>query len=209
MNTKDTRGPQLERMPEIVLTRAPVEPVVDRPVVRTDPVPLPAAPARFRLRRAVQLGVALGLVLAVAGGGWLALRGDGDDGADVVATDRGAPLAEPAGPAPLTLAVDVPAVVQAGTAVQLTVSYEDGDGIFSGSTEDWGDGVGTSSLAQGRCAAAGTAAAPASGSYVATHTWSEPGSYTVTVGVSSYTCVDGAPVEEQATTTVRVEVAAR
>ncbi len=155
----------------------------------------------------MQLGVALGLVLAVAGGGWLALRGD--QAADVVATDRGGRAAGPAGPGPLTLEVDVPAVAQAGRAAQLTVRYEDGDGIFSGSTEDWGDGVGTSSLAQGRCAPSGTPAAPASGSYVAAHTWSEPGSYTVTVGVSSYTCVDGAPVEEQATTTVRVEVAAR
>ncbi len=98
--------------------------------------------------------------------------------------------------------------MQAGQAAELTVRYADGDGIFSGSTEDWGDGVGTSSLAQGRCAASGTPAVPASGSYLAEHTWSEPGSYTVTVGVSSYTCVDGAPVEEQATTTVRVEVTA-
>ena len=207
MDTKDSRGPQLERIPEIVLTRTPAEPVVDRPVVRTGAVPLPTAPSRFRLRRAVQLGVALGLVLAVAGGTWLALRGD--DGADVVATDRGAPAAEPAGPAPLTLTVEVPVVVRAGTAARLTVRYEDGEGIFSGSTEDWGDGVGTSSLAQGRCAATGNPAAPASGSYLAAHTWSEPGSYPVTVGVSSYTCVDGAPVEEQATTTLRVEVVAR
>ncbi len=207
MDTQDTRGPQLERMPEIVLTRASAEPPLDPPAVRTSTVPLPAAPSRSRLRRAVQLGVALGLVLTVAGGGWLALRGD--DGADVVATDRGAPAAELAGPAPLALTVDVPAAVRAGTAARLMVRYEDGDGIFSGSTEDWGDGVGTSSLAQGRCAATGSTAAPASGSYQAKHTWSEPGSYTLTVAVSSYTCVDGAPVEEQATTTVRVEVAAR
>ena len=208
MDTKDSRGPQLERIPEIVLTPAPADPVAHRPVVHTRQAPLPApAPSRFRLRRAVELGVALGLVVAVAAGGWLALRGD--DGDDVVATDRGAPAAEPAGPAPLSLEVDVPAVVRAGTAAQLTVRYEDGDGIFSGSSEDWGDGVGTSSVAQGRCPAAGTPAEPASGSYHAAHTWSEPGSYTVTVGVSSYTCVDGAPVEEQATRTVRVEVAAR
>ena len=207
MNTKDTRGPQLERSPEIVLTGAPAEQVVDRPVDHIGQLPLPAAPSRFRLRRAVQHGLALGLVLVVAGGGWLALRGD--EGADVVATDPGASAAAPTGPAPLTLEVDLPAVVPAGQAAELTVRYADGDGIFSGSTEDWGDGVGTSSLAQGRCAASGTPAAPASGSYLAAHTWSEPGSYTVTVGVSSYTCVDGAPVEEQATTTVRVEVAAR
>ena len=88
MDTKDTRGPQLERLPEIVLTGAPAEQVVDRPVDHIGQLPLPAAPSRFRLRRAVQHGLALGLVLVVAGGGWLALRGD--EGADVVATDPGA-----------------------------------------------------------------------------------------------------------------------
>ena len=145
----------------------------------------------------------LGVVLAVAGAGWLALGGAGDD---PVVTDRAPAAAGPAVVEPLTLQVDGPAAVQAGQPAELVVHYQDGKGTFSGSTEDWGDGVGTSSLAQGRCTAAGPPADPTSGSYRATHTWAEPGSYTVSVGVSSYTCVDGAAVEEQASTTVTVVV---
>lgn len=207
MDTKDTRGPQLARTPEMVVTRDPVGPTLDRPVLLSHRVPVAPA-ARSRLRRAVQLVVVLGLALAVAVAGWLALRGGGGDDA-VLATDRGAPVAKQAGTAPLSLHVEVPSVVTAGNPAQIVVRYEDGDGVFSGSTEDWGDGVGTSSLAQGRCTAAGTTPAPVDGSYQAVHTWKEPGRYTVSVGVSSYACVDGAPVEEQATTTVKVEVAAR
>jgi hypothetical protein len=201
MNTKDTRGPQLERSPEIVVTRAD-RPDVDRPV---SPTPAPAggvAPDRSRLGRAVQLGLALGLVAAIAGGSWLAWGGD--DGTDV--TTNRVPAAAPAVVAPLTLQVEPPAAVRAGQPVELDVQYADGKGVFSGSTEDWGDGVGTSSLAQGRCPATDTPADPTSGSYQATHTWAEPGSYRVSIGVSSYTCVNGAPVEEQASTTVTVVV---
>ena len=208
MDTKDTaRGPQLVEVPEIVVSGTPDRPVLDRPVIlRTEPAS-PAAPVRSRLRRAVQLGLALGVVLAVAGGGWLALGGAGDD--DVAtnsAADSAPAAAGPAAIAPLTLQVDAPAAVQAGQPADLVVHYQDGKGTFSGSTEDWGDGVGTSSLAQGRCTAAGPPAEPTDGSYTATHTWAEAGSYTVSVGVSSYTCVDGAAVEEQASTTVTVVV---
>jgi hypothetical protein len=203
MDTKDTRGPQLERLPEIVVTPVRDRPDVDRPVLLTSSPVAAVPPERTRLRRAVQLGVALGLVAAVAGGGWLAWGSD--DGNDVT-TDPVPAAAGPAVVAPLTLQVEPPAGVQTGQPVELVVHYADGKGAFSGSSEDWGDGVGTSSLAQGRCPAAVTPADPTSGSYRATHTWAEPGSYRVSIGVSSYTCVDGAPVEEQASTTVTVVV---
>ena len=209
MDTQDTtRAPQLVEAPEIVVSGAPDRPTGDRPVIVWSGTVPAAASGRTRLRRAVQAGVALGLVLAVSGVGWLALGGSG---ADDVATDRvpaadGAAADKPAVVAPLTLQVDAPTAVQAGQPAELVVDYQDGKGTFSGSTEDWGDGVGTSSLAQGRCTAAGPPADPTSGSYRATHTWAEPGSYAVTIGVSSYTCVDGAAVEEQASTTVTVVV---
>jgi hypothetical protein len=202
MDTKDTPGPQLERMPEIVVTPVPDRSGDDRPVLLTSPPPAAAAPHRSRLRRAVHLGLALGLVAAVAGGGWLAR---GDNGTDVT-TDRVPAAAGPAVVQPLTVQVEPPAAAQAGQPVELVVHYADGKGVFSGSTEDWGDGVGTSSLAQGRCPAAGPPADPTNGSYRATHIWAEPGSYPVSIGVSSYTCVDGTPVEEQASTTVTVVV---
>jgi len=204
MDTQDTtRGPQLVQAPEIVVVGAPDRPGDDRPVILSSE-PAPAAqPARSVRRRVVQVGVAVGVVLAIAGAGWLALGGAEDD---PVVTDRAPAAAGPAVVEPLTLQVDGPAAVQAGQPAELVVHYQDGKGAFSGSTEDWGDGVGTSSLAQGRCTAAGPPADPTSGSYRATHTWAEPGSYTVSVGVSSYTCVDGAAVEEQASTTVTVVV---
>jgi hypothetical protein len=89
------------------------------------------------------------------------------------------------------------------------VHYADGTGVFSGSTEEWGDEVGTSSLAEATCPSPAPAATPLQGTYQATHTWAAAGSYPVKVAVSSYTCVDGAPVLEQATTTLTVEVAAK
>ncbi len=102
----------------------------------------------------------------------------------------------------------VPTGVVAGTPATVVVRYADGAGTFSGSTEEWGDGVGTSSLTEGRCGTARTGAA-AEGTYRAQHTWSEPGTYAVKVAVSSYTCQAGEPVAEQASRTVTVVVAAR
>jgi hypothetical protein len=117
--------------------------------------------------------------------------------------------AGPVVPDPLGLDVTVPTDVVAGQPATLVVRYTDGAGTFSGSTEEWGDDVGTSSLAEDICPAPAAAAAPVQGSYTATHTWAKPGSYPVKVAVSSYTCVDGAAVLEEATTTVTVEVAAK
>lgn len=187
----------------------------DRPVIiRHDDVPtlVPAAaggddlegrpPGGTGLRRAVLAGVAAGLLLAVGLGGWWATRGD-----DPVRTTPAPAAVEPAVPDPLTLVVTGPSAVVAGQPAMLRVSYADGAGTFSGSTEEWGDDVGTSSLTEGQCAA-GATDGTVSGSYRATHTWSEPGSYTVKVGVSSYTCDTGTPVVEEASSTVTVVVAA-
>ncbi len=184
----------------------------DRPVViHHDDVPMrvpaprdhPEAPRRPGpgLRRAVLAGIAAGVLLAAALGGWWATRGD-----DPVRTAP-AQSAGPVVPEPLGLDVTAPTDAIAGQPATLVVRYADGAGTFSGSTEDWGDEVATSSLTEGRCAV-GAADGPASGTYRATHTWSEPGSYPVKVAVSSYTCDTGTPVEQHASTTVTVVVAA-
>ncbi len=184
----------------------------DRPVViHHDDVPtlVPAAdrgdteaPRRHGpgLRRAILAGVAVGVLLAAGLGGWWAARGD-----DPVRTTPAPAAAGPVVPDPLGLDVTVPTDVVAGQPATLVVRYTDGAGTFSGSTEEWGDDVGTSSLTEGRCTA-GTTDGPVDGRYQATHTWSEPGSYTVKVAVSSYTCDTGTPVEEQASATVTVVV---
>ncbi len=148
-------------------------------------------------------GVAAGVAIAVVLGSWLLSQG----GEDEVLTRPAPAAAEPAPPAELSLSVEVPDQVVAGSTATIVVRYDDGVGIFSGSTEEWGDGIGTSSLQESRCGATDTTA-PAQGTYRARHTWAEPGTYTLTVGVSSYTCSGGTSSEEQASTTVDVVVTA-
>jgi hypothetical protein len=205
MDIRDTRGPQLEQAPEVVVSHAPTAPGADqqdRPVLMpdTDP-PRAARPSRGKIA-----GLAALVVLALALAGWL-LLGGGDD--SQVSTTPGAGAQQPAAIAPLSLTVDPVAGAVVGQPATLVVHYADGTGVFGGSTEEWGDQVGTSSLAEDTCPSPSPAASPLKGIYQATHTWAEPGSYPVKVAVSSYTCVDGAPVLEQATTTVTVEVAAK
>lgn len=204
MDTRDTRGPQLEQAPELVVSHAPTVPAADqhdRPVLVPDPDPPRAAP-----RRLVLAGLAALVVVALVLGGWL-LLGGGDD--SEVSTTPGAGAQQPAPVAPLSLTVDPVVGAVAGTPATLVVHYADGTGVFGGSTEEWGDEVGTSSLAEDTCPSPSPAATPLKGTYQATHTWAAPGSYPVKVAVTSYTCVDGAPVLENATTTVTVEVAAK
>jgi hypothetical protein len=204
MDTRDTRGPQLER-PEIVVSHAPTAAGADpqdRPVLLPDSDP----PRAGRLSRGMLAGLAALVVLALVLLGWL-LLGGGDD--SQVSTTPGAGAQQPAAVAPLSLTVDPVVGAVAGQPATLVVHYADGTGVFGGSTEEWGDEVGTSSLAEDTCPSPSPAAAPLTGSYQATHTWAAPGSYPVKVAVSSYTCVDGAPVLEQASTTVTVEVAAK
>lgn len=206
MDMRDTGGLDVQRGPELVVSGATAEPAPERPtlVISTTPTPTPpSTPGRRPGRQALVVGGIAVLVLAVLLGTWWARRGDD------VSTAAVATAPKPAGVAPLTVAVDVPASVVVGTPATFVVRYDDGAGIFSGGTEDWGDDIGASSLKQGRCDPAASSADPATGSYRVAHTWSEPGRYPVAVGVATYTCVDGSAVTEQATTTVTVEVAAR
>lgn len=191
----------------------------DRPVVQADDRPVlidhtptdhtPTARSRQaepvrprRRRRAALAGVAVGLLLAAVVG-WLVTRGE-----DQVATRTTAAPGAPAAPAPLSLSVRVPARVVAGQPATVVVGYADGRGVFSGSTEEWGDGVGTSSVEQGQCGPADTTRG-ASGSYRTRHTWAKPGTYRLTVGVSSYRCRAGVAVPEQASRSVDVVVLPR
>ena len=204
MDTRDTPGPQLER-PEIVVSHAPTAAGADqqdRPVLLPDADP----PRAGRLSRGMLAGLAALVVLALVLAGWLLLGGDDES---QVSTTPGAGAQQPTAVAPLSLTVDPVVGAVAGQPATMVVHYADGTGVFGGSTEEWGDEVGTSSLAEDTCPSPSPAAAPLKGTYQATHTWAAPGSYPVKVAVSSYTCVDGAPVLEQATTTVTVEVAAK
>lgn len=194
MDTQETRERLADDRPVVVHHDA-VPAGLERSVV-----PLPPAPSRQGpgLRRAVLAGLAIGVLVAAALGGWLAGRGD-----EAVTTVPAA--AAPAAPAGLSLEVTAPTHAVAGQASTLVVTYADGAGTFSGSTEEWGDEVGTSSLREASCAV-GATDAPAAGTYRAPHTWAEAGTYVVRVAVSSYTCSSGTPVEEQAATTVTVVV---
>ncbi|MEO7979368.1 MAG: hypothetical protein ABI807_00465 [Sporichthyaceae bacterium] len=194
MDTQETRARLADERPVVVQHDA-VPAGLERSVVVDPPAPPRQGPG---LRRAVLAGLAIGVLVAAALGGWLAGRGD-----EAVTTTPAAPA--PAAPAGLSLEVTAPTHVVAGRAATLVVTYADGAGTFSGSTEEWGDGVGTSSLREASCGV-GAADAPASGTYRTRHTWAVAGTYAVKVAVSSYTCGSGTPVEEQAATTVTVVV---
>jgi hypothetical protein len=197
MDTQDARAQVAAGRP-VVIHHDDLPALV--PALRGDPgTPQRRGPG---LRRAVLAGVAVGVLLAAGLGGWWATRGD-----DPVRTAPVLGGAGPVVPDPLGLDVTVPTDAVAGQPATLVVRYADGAGTFSGSTEEWGDDVGTSSLTEAQCAVTAIDG-PVSGTYRATHTWSEPGSYPVKVAVSSYTCDTGTPVEEQATTTVTVVVTA-
>jgi hypothetical protein len=143
-----------------------------------------------------------GLVLVVGLTLALAIWIGGDS--DVEAT----PAAGAAAPAPTELGMcgDPRDTGGAGGPAPRTRRGADNDGVFGGTSEEWGDGVGTSSLSESRCEDVAVPAGPAAGTYDLTHTWSEPGTYAVVLGVTTYTCVDGSATEEQVTTPVTVEV---
>lgn len=195
METRNGHGVRVEHAADIVVTHTPA----DRPADIPDPDPDEPAPPRRRL------AVVLAVVLAVAVVVTLLLTMLADD-EDVVTRPEPGTAALPSGPEPLTMRVGAPAEVVAGQTARLVVRWSDGSGIFSGGSEAWGDGVATSSIKQGRCAPTAGAPEPAAGTYRATHTWSEPGTYTVEVGVTTYSCEGGTVTEEQATDTVTVEV---
>jgi hypothetical protein len=135
----------------------------------------------------------------------LTLLAGGDE--DVTTEPDPAPAgAQPTSPAGLGVVVEAPDTVVAGETARFVVRWTDGSGLFSGGSEDWGDGVATSSRKQGGCEPGAPAPEPAAGSYAARHTWSEPGTYTVVIGVATYACQDGTAVEEDASETLTVEV---
>lgn len=161
------------------------------------------APAPRRALAVVLLGI-LGLAIVVT----LALVwvSAGDD--SVTAPSPGQPAAKPGEPAALSVSVQAPASVVAGTPATFVLSWEDGAGTFAGTTEDWGDGVGVGSVALGQCTASDLTG-PGSGSVRLTHTWSEPGTYPVVLAATTTTCRDGQPVTEDASRTLEVTVTPR
>ena len=197
MTTRENAGVQLSG-PDIVVLSATSPPPAQPP---------PIAPGRPSSRRtavlivAALVAVALSTVVAVA-------VLDGDDGAATTPAAQ-QPAGVPGAPDPLVVRADGPATATAGEPVAFSVTYSDGSGVFSGTSEDWGDGVGTSSLREGQCSAADPAPDALSDTYGLTHTWTEPGTYTVTVGVHTYSCRGTTAVQDQATQTLTVQVLAR
>jgi hypothetical protein len=153
--------------------------------------------------------IALVIAAVVLGVGALAISRLGS-GHDVAQPAAGKPAAvKPAAvPAALALSVVAPVNVVAGKAVQIPVTYTDGSGVFSGTSEDWGDGVGTSSLKQSACFATPVAAPALHSTYMLRHTWAKPGTYPLTLEVVSYSCRGTTLAEERVTKTIMVTVSA-
>lgn len=151
--------------------------------------------------------VVTGLVVALAAVATavLALTRGSDD---VVVRGAVPAAVQPAAPAPLALTVEHPDSVAVGEVARFAATWSDGSGTFSGSTEDWGDEVATSSRKQGRCENGAAMPPAASGTYDVGHVWTAPGSHTVVLGVATYVCVDGAAVVEEVAETVTVTVVA-
>lgn len=181
--------------------------VVSSPVLRVESRG-EMTPERSRgARWSLALGVALLLVAAAVGIGIAAILAGGD--AEIANPASQQPADVPAPPAALAVTVVAPASATVGEPVDFTVTYTDGSGIFAGTVEEWGDGVGTSSLREGACSAAGDAAGPLTDTYQVSHTWTEPGTYTLVLGVHSYTCRGSSAVEETAKKSVTLQVLAR
>lgn len=189
--------------PDIVVIGRPAQPA-GSPAPEAPAPPGSPRPSSRLLLWLVVAAVALAAVTAAAVAG---LR-SGDE--DAVAQPVGEQPAQlPAAPAALQVSADAPSSATVGDPVTITVTYSDGSGIFSGTSEDWGDGVGTSSQREGLCTAADAAPGALSDTYRLVHTWTEPGTYAVTIGVHSYSCQGTAAVQEQATTVLNVQVLAR
>ena len=181
-------------------------PDVMAPAMRADaPDGAPDGPLPTPPRRRLVVALVGMLVLAIVATLALVLVLGDDDEQTVKATTPPADAA--AGPAALGLTVQLPETVVAGEEATIVVRWSDGEGLFSGSTEEWGDDVGASSIAQDTCTGV-TTDQPAAGRYAVSHTWAEPGTYQVVLGVATYTCESGTAVTEEASKTVSVEVVA-
>ncbi len=156
-----------------------------------------------------RLVIALIAVLSVAVLVAIGLRwfGGGSDGVgtESPAAPANAAPAAPAAPAPLLVEVQGPATIVAGEPARFTVTWADGAGAFSGPTEEWGDGVGVSSEKQQSCPNSAAVAAQGD-TYVVRHTFAEAGTYTVRLGVSTYTCTGADSGTEDASQTLTVRV---
>ncbi|MDQ1626247.1 MAG: hypothetical protein QOJ49_1745 [Actinomycetota bacterium] len=189
----------------VAVTSPDIIVISSRPSVSGPPV----APVTTRGPRWPRLVVALVLAAVVLGVAALAASrlGNGHDVAQPTA-NKPAAVKPAAVPAALALTVAAPANVVAGKAVQIPVTYTDGSGVFSGTSEDWGDGVGTSSLKQSACVVTPVATPALRGSYVLRHTWAKPGTYPLTLEVVSYTCRGTTLAQERVTKTLMVTVSA-
>lgn len=183
--------------------RTETSPGLAPPTIVFDDVPSPNAPQPRLARR---LGVvALLAVFVVGAGWWLTRRDDQIAVRSAVAAPAPAPVHAPAG---LAVTVAAPQTVVAGHPARFVVSYTDGEGIFSGSIEDWGE-TGVGSTKQRACAPNAPASGPVKDSYLVTHTWRRAGSYPVSFAVTTYTCRNGLARQETQNAALTVAVAAR
>ena len=195
MDTRDHVGVKLSEPDIVVSSSVPPGP----------PPMLLDSPRAARLPLAI---IAILVLLVSAVGIAVAAVVSGSDDDSVAQPQSQQPADVPAAPAALVVTADGPASVAVGELATITVTYTDGSGIFSGTSEEWGDGVGTSSVQEGRCSAA-EQAGQLSDSYQVTHRWTEPGTYSLVLGVNTYTCSGTTAVQEKTTTMLIVKVLAR
>ena len=201
MDTRDHVGIQTFEVdrsePDIVVSSSFTPSPPAQPMVLESPrARLPLAIIVFLVLLVSAVGIAVAAVVA----------GNSDSIAEPQAQQ---PAAVPAAPAALSVTADGPASVTVGETATITVTYSDGSGIFSGTSEEWGDGVGVSSVREGRCSASAEEPGALSDSYQLTHRWTEPGTYSLVLGVNTYACRGTTAVPEKATTMLTVTVLAR
>lgn len=201
MTARNDNGPDTEvSAPDLSVYST----LADRPVIVDDDGP----PATQR-RLTVLVVVAAVVVLAAIAAAIIVVARAGDETV-VTKPGAGAQADQQSGtgtgvPEALSISVDAPAAVVAGQTARFVVHYRDGEGIFSGGSEDWGD-IGASSISQGTCESSTPGPGALDAAYVVRHRWSEVGTYPVTIGVTTYTCQSGQPVPETKTATLQVSV---